>query len=78
MGCRNLPEEKQTYAEPKIVRKGTDNNIKEDSPRIERNISNKNKIIQSDEGRKSSAQDKTCYACNSTEHKLKNAQREIY
>ena len=36
-------------------------------------------MTQSDKGRKSLAQDKKCYACNSTEHQLKNAQRrEIY
>ena len=39
-------KKKQTYAEPNIVRKGTDNNITEDSPRIKQNISNKNKMTQ--------------------------------
>ena len=58
---------KQTCAEPKIVRRGTDNNITEDPPVIEENISNKNKMTQSEEGRKSLGQGKTCYACNSTE-----------
>ena len=31
---------KETCTEPIIVRKGTDNNITEDPPRIEQNISN--------------------------------------
>ena len=50
---------KQTYTEPSIVRKGTDNNITEDPPRIEQNISN-NKMTQSDEGKTSLAQHKKC------------------
>ena len=54
---------KQTCTEPSIIRNRTDNNITEDQPRIERNISN-NKIAQSDEGKNSLAQDKKCYACN--------------
>ena len=52
---------KQTYTEPNIARNGTDNNITEHSPRIERNISN-NKMTQSDEGRDSLSQGKKYYA----------------
>ena len=52
---------KQTYTEPNIVRKGTDNNILGDPPKIEQNISN-NKMTQYDERKNSLAQDKKCYA----------------
>ena len=51
----------QTYTEPNIARSGTDNNITEHSPRIERNISN-NKMTQGDEGRNSLSQGKKYYA----------------
>ena len=44
MGYRNLPEDKTNMHRTKH-RKGTDNNITEDSPRIEQNISN-NKMRQ--------------------------------
>ena len=66
---------KQTYTEPNIVRKGTDNNITEDLPRIEQNISN-NKMTPSGEGRNSLAQDKKCYACSSSEHKIKECTKK--
>ena len=66
---------KQAYTEPNIVRKGTDNNITEDPPRIEQNISN-NKMTQSDEGRDSLAQDKKCYAYNSSEHQIKECKKK--
>ena len=39
--------------------KQTDNNITEDPPRIEQNISN-NKMTQNDEGKTNLAQDKKC------------------
>ena len=58
----------KTYTEPNTVRKGTDKNSAEDPSRIELNISNKNKITRSDKRRKGAAEDKTCYACNFTEH----------
>ena len=67
---------KQTYTEPNIVRKGTDNNITEDPPRTEQNISN-NKMTPRDEGRNSLAQDKKCYACNSSEHQIKECTKKI-
>ena len=66
---------KQTYTEPNIVKKGTDNNITEDPPRIEQNISS-NKMTPSDEGRNSLAQDKKCYACNSSEHQIKECTKK--
>ena len=58
--------------------KVTDNNSTEDPPRAEQNISNKNGITQTDEGRKSLAQDKTCFACNFTVHHIIEQRREIY
>ena len=74
MGCRNLPEEKINIHRTKH-RKGTDNNITEDPPRIEQNISN-NKMTQSGEGRDSLAQDKKCCACNSSEHQIKECTKK--
>ena len=76
MGCRNLLEEKTNIRRTKIVRKGTDDNSTEHPPTIEQNVSYKNKMTQSDEGRKSLAQDKTCYACNSTEHQIKECAKK--
>ena len=74
MGCRNLPEEKTNIHRTKH-RKGTDNNITEHPPRIEQSIS-KNKITQTGEGRKSLVQDKKCYACNSSEHQIKECTKK--
>ena len=54
---------KQIYTEPTTFKKGTGNNITEDPPRTEQNISD-NKITQSDEGKNSLAQDEKCYTCN--------------
>ena len=65
---------KQTYTEPNIVRKRTDNNITEDPPRIEQNISN-NKMTLRDEVRNSLAQDKSAMLAIPQSTKLKNAQR---
>ena len=66
---------KQAYIEPSKVRKRNDNNITDDQPRIGRNISN-NKMAQSDEGKNSLAQGKKRYACNSSEHQIKESTKK--
>ena len=67
---------KQTYTKLNIVKKGTDKNLTKDTPRIKQNISNKSKMTQSDKGRNSLAQDKKCYACNSSEHQIKECSKK--
>ena len=62
---------KQTWAEPNTVRKRTDKNNIEVPPRLEQNILNKNKVIQSGEKRKCLEEDKKYYACSSTEYQIK-------
>ena len=63
---------KQIYTEASTLKKGTGNNITENPPRIEQNISD-NKITQSDEGKNSLAQDKKCYACNQQNSRTSNS-----
>ena len=77
MRCRNLlGQKKQRCTERNEVRRETDNNNSEDSPRVEQNISNQNKITQSDERRKSLTQNKTSFACNSTDHEIKKCTKK--
>ena len=71
MSAEICQSEKQTYTKPNTVRKGTNNNNREDPPRTEENISNKINITQIDQGRKSLAQD-TIYIYMNTKVRCKS------
>ena len=57
---------------------GREQTITEDPSRTEQNISNKNNITQINKGRKSLAQDKTCYGCNCTEYKISKCTKKMH